>query len=88
MEAERRQITVLFADMVGFTTFSERAGEEAAFTLIQSLSQLMEGAVRDQGGSVQGYTVDGIMAALRAPVADEELRRFVRAKRRLRSCKS
>ena len=31
VEAERRQVTVLFTDMVGFTTFSERSGEEAAF---------------------------------------------------------
>ena len=41
MEAERRQVTVLFADMVGFTTFSERSGEEAAYTLMRSLSKLM-----------------------------------------------
>jgi class 3 adenylate cyclase len=33
VEAERRQVTVLFTDMVGFTTFPERSGEEAAFTL-------------------------------------------------------
>ena len=37
MEGERRQVTVLFADMVGFTTFSERSGEEAAYTLMRSL---------------------------------------------------
>jgi len=42
VEAERRQVTVLFADMVGFTAFSERSGEEAAFTLMQSLAKLME----------------------------------------------
>ena len=72
MEAERRQVTVLFADMVGFTTFSERSGEEAAFTLMQSLSKLMEDAVHDQGGIVQGFTGDGIMAVFGAPVAYED----------------
>src|SRR5215475_1581359 len=56
MEAERRQVTVLFADMVGFTSFSERSGEEAAFTLIRSLSKLMDEAVREHGGVVQGFT--------------------------------
>ena len=35
MEAERRQVTVLFTDMVGFTSFSERSGEEAAYTLMR-----------------------------------------------------
>jgi class 3 adenylate cyclase len=30
VEAERRQVTVPFADMVGFTSFSERSGEEEA----------------------------------------------------------
>src|SRR5208337_3236392 len=72
MEAERRQVTVLFADMVGFTAFSERAGEEAAFTLMQSLAKLMEDAVREQGGVVQSFTGDGIMAVFGAPVAHED----------------
>jgi class 3 adenylate cyclase len=62
VEAERRQVTVLFADMVDFTTFSERSGEEAAFTLMRSLSKLMDDAVREQGGVVQSFTGDGIMA--------------------------
>jgi class 3 adenylate cyclase len=66
LEAERRQVTVLFADMVGFTTFSERSGEEAAFTLMRSLSKLMDDAVREQGGVVQGFTGDGIMAVFGA----------------------
>jgi class 3 adenylate cyclase len=50
VEAKRRQVTVLFTDMVGFTTFSEQAGEEAAFTLMRSLSELMDGAVHEYGG--------------------------------------
>jgi class 3 adenylate cyclase len=72
MEAERRQVTVLFADMVGFTTFSERSGEEAAYTLMRSLSKLMGEAVREQGGTVQSFTGDGIMAVFGAPVAFED----------------
>jgi class 3 adenylate cyclase/tetratricopeptide (TPR) repeat protein len=72
VEAERRQVTVLFADMVGFTTFSEKSGEEGAFTLMRSLSKLMEEAVREQGGMVQSFTGDGIMAVFGAPVAFED----------------
>ena len=72
MDAERRQVTVLFTDMVGFTSFSERAGEEAAFTLMRSLSRLMDDAVREQGGVVQSFTGDGIMAVFGAPVAFED----------------
>jgi class 3 adenylate cyclase len=72
MEAERRQVTVLFTDMVGFTTFSERSGEEVAFTLMRSLSKLMHDAVCEQGGAVQSFTGDGIMAVFGAPVALED----------------
>ena len=72
MEAERRQVTVLFADMVGFTSFSERSGEEAAYTLMRSLSKLMDEAVREQGGVVQSFTGDGIMAVFGALVAFED----------------
>ena len=57
--AERRQVTVLFTDIVGFTTFSERSGEEAAFTLMRSLAKLMDEAVRKQGGVVQSHRLEG-----------------------------
>src|SRR5450432_1808794 len=72
VEAERRQDTVLFTDMVGFTTFSERAGEEAAFTLMQALAKFMEDAVNQQSGVVQGFTGDGVMAVFGAPVSLED----------------
>ena len=54
-------------------TFSRNdSGEEAAFTLMQSLAKPMEDAVRAQGGAVQGFTGDGIMAVFGAPVAHED----------------
>jgi class 3 adenylate cyclase len=72
MEAERRQITVLFTDMVDFTSFSEHSGEEAAFALMRDLSKLMDEAIRQQGGVVRSFTGDGIMAVFGAPTALED----------------
>jgi class 3 adenylate cyclase len=72
VQAERRQVTVLFTDMVGFTSFSERAGEEGAYTLMRDLSKLMDEAVSEEGGLVHSFTGDGIMAVFGAPVAFED----------------
>jgi class 3 adenylate cyclase len=58
--------------MVSFTSFSERSGEEAAYTLMKSLSKLMDEAVSQQGGVVRSFTGDGIMAVFGAPVALED----------------
>jgi class 3 adenylate cyclase len=69
---ERRQVTALFADMVGFTSISERLGEEGTFALIQPIYELMARAVRAQGGSVKDFTGDGIMALFGVPDALED----------------
>jgi class 3 adenylate cyclase len=70
--AERRQVTALFADMVGFTAISERLGEEGTFALIQPIYELMARAEKDQGGSVKDFTGDGIMALFGVPDALED----------------
>ena len=77
---ERRQVTALFADMVGFTAISERVGEEGTFALIQPIYELMAGAVREQGGSVTDFFGDGIMALFGASDAPEDAA--------LRSCRA
>jgi class 3 adenylate cyclase len=71
-EGERRQVTVLFADIVGFTAFSEKFGEEATYTLMQRVSALMTDVVHGQGGAVGSFTGDGIMALFGVPVALED----------------
>jgi class 3 adenylate cyclase len=71
-DGERRQVTVLFADLVGFTAFSERLGEEAAFALIRRVAGLMTSVVEEQGGSVRNFTGDGIMAIFGFPTALED----------------
>ena len=72
MEAERRQLVILFADVVGYTTFSERFGEEAAFDLIQRLSHFVERVVQIEGARIQDILGDGVMVVFGAPVARED----------------
>src|SRR5271165_771271 len=69
---ERRQVTILFADMAGFTEISERLGEEGTFALIQPIYELMARAVREHGGAVKDFTGDGIMALFGVPDALED----------------
>ncbi len=69
---ERRQVTVLFADMVGFVEASERIGEDATFSLIRQIYELLTAAIKDQGGWAKDFTGDGVMALFGASEALED----------------
>lgn len=69
---ERRQITVLFADMAGYTAIAERLGEEGAYELIQPIYTIMADAIRELNGIVKDFTGDGIMALFGVPAALED----------------
>lgn len=71
---ERRQVTALFADMVGLTAISERLSEEGACAPIQSIHALIADAVQERGGTVSKFTGDGIMAMFGVPAAREDAR--------------
>jgi class 3 adenylate cyclase/tetratricopeptide (TPR) repeat protein len=71
-DGERRQVTVLFADLAGFTAFSERSGEEATYKLMQRIVKLLREAVQEHGGTVRSFTGDGIMALFGVPQALED----------------
>jgi class 3 adenylate cyclase/tetratricopeptide (TPR) repeat protein len=71
-EGQRRQVTVLFADMADYTPTSERIGEEAVFALMQDVIESMSETVHARGGAVQNVTGDGLMALFGAPVAIED----------------
>ncbi len=60
--AQRRQVTVLFADMVGFTPLAEKLGEEKTYLLMQRLHRELNEDVHAQNGTVQEMTGDGVMA--------------------------
>lgn len=51
---ERRQVTVLFADMAGFTAIAERIGEEGTYALMRQVYALMAEAIRAVIGFCSG----------------------------------
>ncbi len=72
LEGERKLVTVLFADIVGYTTLSEQLGEEALFTVMDDLYELFIHAVHRYEGTVNELTGDGIVAFFGAPLAVEQ----------------
>ena len=71
-QSEHRQIAVLMTDLVGFTAFVERAGEEAAFALVSHVSHLTTAAIHEHRGTVKNFTGDGILALFGTPIALED----------------
>src|SRR5436190_7887636 len=77
---ERRWVTVLFADISGYTAMAERMDAEAVKSMVdRCLRRLGEEVVRF-GGTVDKYIGDNVMALFGAPVAHEDdAERAVRA---------
>jgi predicted ATPase/class 3 adenylate cyclase len=69
---ERRLISVLFADLVGFTSRSEHIDIEDVGVLVSSYQQLLRREVESCGGFVVNFAGDGIMAIFGAPKAHED----------------
>lgn len=63
----RRRVTILFADMVGFTPIADRLEpEEVTRMLVDFLSGMAE-RIEDQGGTLNEFMGDGLMALFGAP---------------------
>jgi class 3 adenylate cyclase/tetratricopeptide (TPR) repeat protein len=77
---ERRQVTVLFADLSGYTAFAERMDPEAVKSLVDRALMRLGQEVERYGGTVDKYIGDNVMAIFGAPVAHEDdAERAVRA---------
>src|SRR5499426_3486967 len=72
LEGERKQITVLFADLKGSTELIRDLDPEAAQRLLDPALQRMMEAVHRYEGTVNQVLGDGIMALFGAPVAHED----------------
>jgi class 3 adenylate cyclase/tetratricopeptide (TPR) repeat protein len=72
IEGERRQVTVMFCDMAGFTTLSEKLDPEKAYNIMDRVYEILIHKVHDYEGTVNEMTGDGIMALFGAPLALED----------------
>src|SRR5919109_1319676 len=79
-EAERRLVSVLFADLVGFTTLSERRDPEDVRELLTRYFDIARRLVGRYGGGGEKFIGDAVMAVWGTPTAQEDdAERAVRA---------
>src|ERR671934_2577156 len=77
---ERRLVSVLFADLVGFTTLSETRDSEEVRDLLSGYFEACRTVITRYGGTVEKFIGDAVMAVWGAPVAQEDdAERAVRA---------
>ncbi|PWU24813.1 MAG: hypothetical protein C5B48_04490 [Candidatus Rokuibacteriota bacterium] len=77
---ERKVVSVLFCDLVGFTASSEAVDPEDVRARLQPFHALLREEVERHGGTVEKFVGDAVMAAFGAPLAHEDdAERAVRA---------
>src|SRR5919108_2524426 len=69
---QRKLITVLFADVSGFTAMAEALDHEIVNTVINSLWSRVDQAIHDHGGRIDKHIGDAVMALFGTPVARED----------------
>ena len=80
VRGERRQVTVLFADISGFTRFSAELGAERTHALLDTYFRTVDEIVVSFGGTIDKHIGDSVMAVFGAPVAhDNDPERAARA---------
>ncbi len=72
LEGERKQVTVLFADVKGSMELAEQLDPEAWHAILDRFFAILTDGVHRFEGTVNQYTGDGIMALFGAPIAHED----------------
>ena len=71
MEGERKRVTVLFADVAGFTSMSEKLDPEEVHQIMDGCFKILMDEIHNHQGTINQFTGDGVMALFGAPVAIE-----------------
>ncbi len=69
---ERKLVTVLFADVTGSTTLGERLDPERLREVLETFFAAMREEIEAEGGTVEKFIGDAVMAAFGVPVAHED----------------
>ncbi|MBN2003709.1 MAG: tetratricopeptide repeat protein [Anaerolineae bacterium] len=69
---QRKQITVLFADISGFTTMSEALDAEAVHELVNAVWESLDRLIVEHGGYIDKHVGDGVMALWGVSQAQED----------------
>jgi adenylate cyclase len=69
LKSERREVTVVFCDLRGFTPLSERLSSEEVVLLLNQFYELMIEATFRNGGTLDKFLGDAVMAIFGAPIA-------------------
>ena len=72
IEGERKQVTVMFCDLVEYTSLSEKLDPEETYQLMDGIYELLIHEVHRYQGTVNEMTGDGILALFGAPIALED----------------
>jgi len=81
---EKRELTIMFTDLAGFSTFSERLGPVELTTLLNDYLTEMTDIIMEEGGTLDKYEGDAIIAFWNAPL--EQPDHAVRACRAAMRC--
>ena len=72
IEGERKRVTVMFADVSGFTAMSERLDAEDVHAIMDRAFAAILEAVHRYEGTINQFLGDGVMALFGAPIAHED----------------
>jgi len=72
IEGERKIVTVMFADVAGFTSLSEKLDPEDVHGIMDGCFKILMDEIHRYEGTINQFTGDGVMALFGAPIAHED----------------
>ncbi|MBW1775934.1 MAG: adenylate/guanylate cyclase domain-containing protein, partial [Deltaproteobacteria bacterium] len=72
IRGERKEVSVMFVDVAGFTRIGERFDSEDIHEMMNGCFEILGQEIHLAGGTINQYTGDGVMALFGAPIAYED----------------